>query len=232
MKKVFIGAPVRDRAWILPRFIDHIKKMDTAGIEIKSLFVVNDCIDNSEHLLQQSGFNTLKVDELPSKTESSLRGKYSYQHLANLRNILVEEFLKTDCEYFFSIDTDILVPPNGLKKLINNNKDICSMILCNQNGELKKRAHNIMNYDPRRSMYYHIFEWENDSIIEVDLTGAVYLIHRKVLENGVRYDNNKQGEDVPFCRDARKKGFKVFCDTSIKPIHVMEKGVELIAGRT
>lgn len=231
MKKIFIGAPVRDRAWILPRFIKHIKKMNTTDIELHTLFLINDCDDNSEDLLRQAGFNTMVVNELPSKTVSSLRGKYSYQHLATLRNILIEEFLKTDNEYFFSIDTDILVPEHGLKKLIENNKDICSMILCNEKGQLGKRAHNIMNYNPKKRKFYHILDWEKNSIFEVDLTGAVYLIHRRVLENGVRYADNTLGEDVPFCQKAKEKGFKIFCDTSIKPIHVMDKDVELVADK-
>lgn len=228
MKKILIGAPVRDRAWILPRFIDHIKNMNTDNIKLDTLFLINDCVDNSKNLLESAGFNTMNSDGLISKTSSPLRGKYSYQHLANLRNILIEEFLKTDNEYMFSIDTDILVPQNGLEKLLSNKKEICSMILCNQKGELGKRAHNIMNYNSERGLYQHIFNWEKDSMLKVDLTGAVYLIHRKVFESGVRYDNNKQGEDIPFCRTAKEKNFEIFCDTSLKPVHVMSQGVELI----
>ncbi|MNV97753.1 hypothetical protein D3C71_1929140 [compost metagenome] len=103
------------------------------------------------------------------------------------------------------------------------------MILCNQNGAIKKSAHNIMNFNKIEQKYYHIFEWEKDSIIEVDLTGAVYLVHRNVLERGVRYGANFQGEDIPFCKEAQKLNFKIFCDTSVKPIHVMNVGVELKA---
>jgi hypothetical protein len=229
MKKVFICSPVRNREWILNRFISHLKEMYVDdNIIIEYCFLINDCEDNSEKILLDNGFRVIKYDNLHSTTESHLRGKYSYSHLANLRNILVEEFIKSDCDYFFSVDSDILVPKNGLTKLIDNNRDICSMILCNQPGKIGKRAHNIMNYDVKDSKYKHILSWEKDSIIEVDLTGAVYLVKRSVLEDGVRYGFDPIGEDAIFCKQAKIKGYKLFCDTSLKPIHVMSKSDELI----
>lgn len=233
MVKVLLGAPVRNRAWILPRYIDHIKRMDLRDIQLDTLFVANDCNDNSVELLLKAGFNVRRYDNLPTKTSGYVRGQYGYAHLANLRNILIDEFLRTDNEYLFSVDTDVLVPPYGLAKLIKNGKDVCSMILCNQKGTLGNRAHNIMSYvdtGDGRGYYRHVMRWSDGELIPVDLTGAVYLIHRRVLEYGIRYAYDRQGEDIPFCREAKRAGFELFCDTSLKPIHVMEPGVELIGG--
>lgn len=229
MVKVMLGAPVRDRAWILPRFIKHIKESDLTGIELSSMFIVNDCSDNTADLLEEAGFNFKRVNNLPSKTSGSIRGQYSYSHLANLRNALLEEFLESDCEFLLSIDTDILVPTDGIRKLVENNRDICSMILCNQAGSIGYRAHNIMEIS-NNGYYKHILRWDEGEIIPVDLTGAVYLIRREVVEAGVRYAHSTQGEDIPFCLKAQRKGFDIYCDTSLKPIHVMAQGVELIGG--
>jgi hypothetical protein len=230
MKKVLLGAPVRDRGWILPRFIEHVKALRLDDILLDTLFIANDCQDNTVELLNDSKFNVKEVNGLPSKTKGSIRGKYGYGHLANLRNILVEEFLKTDCDYLFSVDTDILLPKDSLVKLINHNKDICSMLVCNQNGRSGKRAHNIMEYNYKIGRMVHIHTWKENWLIPIDLTGASYLINREVLEAGVRYKYDFQGEDVPFCKKAKELGFGIYCDTSLKPVHVMASGVELIGG--
>ncbi|MNV44745.1 hypothetical protein D3C71_1365140 [compost metagenome] len=103
------------------------------------------------------------------------------------------------------------------------------MILCNQDGPIEKSAHNIMNFNELEHKYCHVYEWEKNKLLEIDLTGAVYLVDRKVLEQGVRYGFNFQGEDIYFCKEAQKLNFKIFCDTSIKPIHVMSNTIELIA---
>lgn len=233
MTKVLLGAPVRDRGWILPRFIEHVKGLDLTGIELDTLFIANDCTDDTVQLLQGAGFNVTEINDLPSKTEGSVRGQYGYSHLANLRNQLVNEFLKTDCEYLLSVDTDILLPQNGIRKLVENGLDVCSMILCNQGDRpIGTRAHNIMRLMRGTGYYEHIRTWREGDIIEVDLTGAVYLIHRRVLEACIRYDYHPQGEDIPFCRHAQQVGFKLFCDTSLKPVHVMAPGVELVGGCT
>ncbi|WCK56184.1 glycosyltransferase [Aneurinibacillus sp. Ricciae_BoGa-3] len=232
--KILLGAPVRDRGWILPRFIKHIQNSDLTGIALDTLFIANDCVDDTIPLLKGAGFHVMEYNNLPGRTAGSVRGQYSYSHLANLRNILVEEFLKTDNEYLLSIDTDILVPPFGIQKLAKDNLDICSMLLCNQKGTIGSRAHNIMYLDKKRSTFYHIFRWNEGEVIQVDLTGAVYLIHRRVFESGVRYSNYAWGENVPediiFCKQAKERGFKMYCDTSLKPVHVMEAGIELIGG--
>jgi hypothetical protein len=220
---------VRDRAWILPRYLEHVKRLDLTDIQLSSLFMANDCSDDSERLLRAAGFNVITCNGLPTRTAGSVRGRYSYAHLANLRNRMIEQFLQTDNEYLFSVDTDILMPAHGLRQLLTHQKPICSMLLCNQQGRRGERAHNIMKRD-LAGVFRHMLRWEPGALIRVDLTGAVYLIHRSVLEAGVRYADFPSGEDIPFCLDAQNKGFTLWCDTSLTPVHVMAPGIELVGG--
>jgi len=225
-----LGAPVRDRAWVLPRFINHIGRMDLTDIRLQTLFIANDCTDSSAELLRAANFSVEVCDGLPTRTEKSIRGHYSHAHLAHLRNLLIEHFLRTDNDYLFSVDTDVLVPPGGLRRLLNHRKDICSMLLCNQPGPRGSRAHNILGRHPITGTYRHILKWAPGTLLQVDVTGAVYLIHRRVLEGGVRYGDFSGGEDYPFCHGAQKASFSLWCDTALTPIHVMGPGVELVGG--
>jgi hypothetical protein len=227
--KVMVGAPVRDRAWILPRFITHIKEQDLTDIDMETRFIANDCTDNTVDLLTGAGFTVEVCDGLPSKTAGSIRGEYSYGHLASLRNRLVERFLESESQYLLSVDTDVLVPAHGLRRLLDHRRDICAMLICNELGRWGHRAHNIMQRDAVMG-YRHVFRWSRGCLLPVDVTGAVYLIDRRVLERGVRYEACPRGEDLPFCSAAQEAGFKLWCDTSLTPIHVMAPGVELVGG--
>lgn len=230
MDRVMLGAPVRDRAWILPRYIRHINQQDLTDIRLDSLFIANDCSDDSVAVLEAAGYLVEECDDLPTRTDGSVRGEYSYAHLANVRNLLIDYFLESDNEYLFSADTDVLVPPHGLRRLLDHRRDICSMVLCNQRGPMGHRAHNILRRDPSTGGYRHMFRWLRGGLIPVDITGAVYLVHRRVLEAGVRYRSHPGGEDFPFCEEAQRAGFTLWCDTSLTPVHVMAPGVELVGG--
>src|SRR5690606_8484388 len=99
-------------------------------------------------------------------------------------------FLKSDCDYLFSVDTDILVPPNALSHLIARDKDIIGAHIWNTSD---KRYPNFMRYtDDERTKLRHVRNFEPGTMFEVDLTGAVYLIKRKVVEAGARYGYHRQ----------------------------------------
>jgi len=214
MAKVFIGAPVRNRAWILGR---HLPAVMQQSVDKQFCYIVNDCEDDTVEVLEKHGIPY--VTHNLGGEHSHIRGQYSYSNLALLRNILIHEFLKSDCDYLFSIDTDIIIPQGSLQQLISNNMDICSMLI--QNHPTMK-SHNAMI----GGRHIHQF---SEGIEPVDLTGAVYLIKRKVVEAGLRYGNHLIGEDAPFCEQASRLGFGIYVDTRLRPVHVYEKGVELIA---
>lgn len=212
--KIFLGAPVRNRAWVLPRYIKGIVNQN---IPMETCFIINDCEDNTEQILKKSGFTIIKQDL--GQTHGHLRGEYSKDNLAKLRNMLLEEFLKSDCDYLLSIDTDIILPKGSVKQLLSDNKDIVSMLIKNSD------VLNVHNFFINGK---HVEEVK-EGLIPVDMTGAVYLIKRRVIEAGVKYVYHKLGEDIPFCNSAREKGFEIYCDTRLKPVHVFKEGLDLIA---
>lgn len=214
MAKIFIGAPVRNRAWIMER---HLQSLKQQAVQKHFLYLLNDSEDQTEQLLNDH--RIAYITHNLGKTFGHQRGEYSYCNLALLRNMLLDEFLKSDCDYLFSIDTDIIIPEHSLEQLIENDRDICAMLIRNHP---KIKAHNALIGGK------HIPEFR-EGIIPVDLTGAVYLIKREVIDAGVRYGSHPIGEDAPFCEQARQLGFELFVDTRLRPVHAYTEGVELIA---
>jgi len=216
MHKVFIGSPVRNRGWILQEHIDSLKSQ--SGIDPEFFYVLNNSTDNTEQTLKKNDIRYIKHD-IQYPTHDWTRGHYSFQDLATVRNVFLEEFLKSDCEYLFSIDSDIILRSHvSILDLILNDKDVISGLIKNSQTIF---AHNILikGMQPRHIPL---------GTIPVDTTGAVYLIKREVIEAGVRYGFHRYGEDYIFCEQASEKGFGIYCDTTVQALHAFAPGTYLV----
>ncbi|HNR65328.1 MAG TPA: hypothetical protein PKJ95_03420 [Atribacterota bacterium] len=59
--------------------------------------------------------------------------------------------------------------------------------------------------------------------MEVDVTGAIILISRKVIDNKkIRYSPGKTGEDEGFCLSAKAQGFKSYILNDLQN-HIMRR---------
>jgi hypothetical protein len=201
-------------------------------------------------------------------------------------------------EYAYSVDSDVLIPKDSLKRLLNHKKDIISLLIANGpisdphispnkidnfllpfqvNGlypHFVSRVHatgqmafnvmmkynsrvrgarnkydeqnyrhinpaelhikEILNYDP---VYYFnnlkkslipgpwLVPTRYGDLVEVDMTGACYLIHRRVLDAGVEYGFHHQGEDPYFCCMAQDYGFRLYCDYTLTADHIMNEEI-------
>lgn len=222
-----IGCPVRNRAWILPRYLECLQNLTYPRHNLKYCFIINDCSDRTPEILEQFAWEQpvavkLITVDLGSKS-SHVRGFYSFGHLAYLRNLLLEEFLKTDCDYLFSLDSDILVEPHTLIRLLEDDCDIVSVLVCNGHEVGDKTVYNILNWDEQGNLVY-VRDFPRDRLFRVDCTGAAYLIKRRVVETfGVRYSAYMGAEDIGFCQTASRQGIEIYCDGRIEAVHIMKE---------
>jgi GT2 family glycosyltransferase len=224
---IAIGSIVRNRAWILPKYLQALQNIDYN--DKFYMFLENDSDDNTFEILYKFHYNKLKSIKTQEKIPNETRKQYNqdgYSHLANIRNKFLEMFLETDADYLLSIDSDIIVPSDILTELLKytDNNTIVGASICNiPNRELDGSiAGNFMieiNGEIKHPNNYPL-----SGVMEVDVIGAVYLIPRKAIEDGIRYGSDKQGEDIYFCRQAKSKGYKLLVDLDCKPKHYMVKG--------
>lgn len=227
MTKVLIGCPVRNRAWILPQYLNCLEQLAWPQSLIEYCFIINDCIDQTEQILEQFARRqsaSVRLIAVNSERKPAyLRGEYSFSHLADLRNLLLREFLHSDCDFLFSLDSDILAPPDSLSRLIDSGCEVISCLVCNGHilGDLS--VYNILEKS-KSGRYIHIRNFPRDCIFPVDCTGAAYLIQRPVVERyGVYYTAQYGAEDIGFCENARQKGIPIFCDGRIECVHMMKE---------
>lgn len=223
MYKILIGCPVHNRGWILPYYLEHIRQIDYPEKNITLCFILNDCRDESlkiildfrnKYLVEYADIIIREMNfNMADDTRQNRIDKKIYKRLAAVRNAFMECLSKED--YVFSVDSDILIPVDCLKRLLSHKKDIISALVYNDPA---MRYPNILNI--RDGKIEHYFDFPKDSLFEVDITGAVYLLKSEVCRK-VRYEYHIYGEDVPFCISAKKMGYSIWCDSSIQCRHIM-----------
>lgn len=224
---VMIGCPIRNRGWIAEKYLACIYNLNYPKTKIHLCFIVNDSTDNTLNILREfkkskeeeyAGIDIVikNFNQIPDARITTTRQKI-YSSLAELRNILLEKVHGND--YLFSVDSDILFEPDTLNKLLMHRKDIVSAQIWNDSSNTFP---NVMIR--KDSSFRHYLEFPRDSIFKCDVTGAIYLISREVINAGVKYKYHHQGEDIAFCLSAQEKGFELWCDPTIKCRHIMHKG--------
>jgi len=241
MEKILIAAPIRQRQQVIDEYLDCIYKLDYPKNLICIYFLVNDSTDNtwekvcefrSKYLVEYSNIELEYINLGSSKDDrTGIRKKEIYSVLSVLRNKILSYFLTTDCTHLFSIDSDIMVKPDALKVLLSDDKDIISTWISNEFGGKRGNAldfidqtqkngdtdgKNIIMSDkngkPVKALkHIDVSVPTCPDIFMCDITGAVYLIKKSVIESGVRYGYYQAGEDVTFCENAKARGYKLFC---------------------
>lgn len=224
--RVMIGCPVRDRAWILPRYLQCLLNLDYPQHELEYAFIINDCQDNTADLLEQFAVEQKSPVRLVYNNNSGYtgcsRGYYSFSRLAELRNHLLNQFLNSECAYLFSLDSDILVSPPTLPALLENQCDIVSALVFNGFISGNQPVYNILRRN-EKEQFVHITDFARNVLLRVDCTGAACLIKRKVIADyGIRYSARWGAEDIAFCMEASRQGLKIYCDTRVECCHIMQ----------
>jgi hypothetical protein len=224
-----VGCPVRNRAWVLPRYLESITHLEYDKKRVVLFFLVNDSEDGTLSILDSfrresindyadiivvnRNYNFTDCDRNLGRTPEK------FEHFTKIRNDWISLVRYLDLDYIFSVDSDVLVPKNSLASLIKNNKDICSMVLHNSNA-LGGYGKDITNLFVFSGVYENLIKYPQDSLFQVDVTGSAYLIKRKVLDQ-VEYKSHPLGEDFGFCIFAKQCGFEIWCDSSLYGEHVL-----------
>lgn len=147
------------------------------------------------------------------------------------RERLVESALELNCDYLFMVDDDMLSPPDLFYRLAAHDKDIVAALAFTRNPDHKPVIYETMEsgFDQATGIKYGGFtrfvnNYPKNQLVECDAVGfGAVLIKTEVFRNVKRpwfFGMEGTGEDITFCVKAKKAGFRVWMDTSIKLGHL------------
>lgn len=145
------------------------------------------------------------------------------------RDVLAKAALSHDCDYLFMIDDDQLAPPEMFYQLVRHDVDIIGALAFTRNPPHNPVIYEVIEgYDKTCHAPYYITNtvksYPRNTIVECDAIGfGAVLIKSKVLKampQQMFMSTSPTGEDILFCNKAKKLGFRVFMDTSVKMGHL------------
>lgn len=216
--KVLIAAPLRQEIKIFREYQAGLDRLIVPeGVTVDRYFVVNDCpevipeIRGADYDVLDTGDRFQKSDNAHLWTQENL------EKMPALRNMTVRRALEGGYDYLFSVDTDIILHPETLLRLLEADKDIVSELFWT-NGWC-----NAWMYDQSSGMKA---EWVRPGLYQVGMTGACTLMNTKVFMAGADFSpipNIRKalwGEDRWFCIRAAVMGFEMWIDTHCPPWHL------------
>jgi hypothetical protein len=211
--KVLITAPLRQSVDIFQAYQGALDKLT---VPHDRFYVVNDCPEIIPYI--RGDYEVMNTGDLYQKTSDD--HIWTHDNLTKmhaLRNRTVKAMLDGGYDYWFSVDTDVILHPLTLETLIAADKDIVSEIFWT-NGWC-----NAWMYDQAAGMSQ---EWKKPGLYQVGMTGACTLVKRKVFEAGVDYTpipcivKSLWGEDRHFSIRAACAGFEMWVDTHYPAEHL------------
>ena len=226
--KIVVGCPVWNRAWALPQYLKALRDLEYPNKAF--LFLEDNSTDDTLPILEtfqgvcpnQTWITRAAIPD----TAGHRRGEYGrdgYVRMAALRNRFLDLFLETDGDYLLSIDSDVIAPPDTVRRLLElmDGATIAGAALCNEAGKRLdgRTAGNFMVKQGEQII--HPDTYPLSGVMNVAVVGAVSLIPRQVIANGARYKPHKQGEDLGFADEAHKRGYRFLVDLDCKCDHRM-----------
>lgn len=153
----------------------------------------------------------------------------TFGRIDEIRNQLVQSAQEQNCSHILFLDTDHYHSPQTIKKLLSHELPIVSGL-----SFLRTPPHEPVMMKGEINAFSFINEWEENSLVQVDATGAASLLvdmevfdklkkpYFQFLENPNPNILHKIGEDVAFCLKAKEAGYKIFVDTSCQNDHLSQ----------
>lgn len=228
MTRVLITAPLRQDPDIFDAYQDSLDRLIIPdGVTVDRFFVVNNCPEVIPRI-RGAAFEQVNTGLAYEKTDNDHIWTYENMWaMGGLRNRTIHQAYLNDYDYWFSIDTDLVVHPMTLQWLLWANKDIVSEIFWTRAPSGKEWC-NAWMMDQCSGMPE---EWKKPGLYPCGMTGALMLAKTDIFANGVSYDPipniNKalRGEDRHFCVRAACAGYQLWIDTHCPALHLYTRGI-------
>jgi hypothetical protein len=124
MCKLLIGCPVTDRNWILPTWFKYAQDAcDVAGVDAQYVFLVPEDDEETIDCISEHSNATIALGTQQAYPGDHKWSGARYENMVSLRNELLSWVRIKHPDYFFSLDSDILLHPHAIRNLLEDMED-------------------------------------------------------------------------------------------------------------
>jgi GT2 family glycosyltransferase len=258
MKKVLIGSPVHQKEAILNEFLISLEELEKKNLQVDYCFIDDNFDVNSSILLNEFKERNENVTIL--KPNEALKSIYicdDFTHIwsdeliekvSRFKNNIIELAKKEGYDYLFFIDSDIILHPNTLNRLISDDKEIVANIFWTkwipdapESPQVwLKDEYTLYDSGSNRSLIGDEAKQKTEEFLDmlrkpgvykVGGLGACTLISKSAILKGVNFDRiynlSFWGEDRHFCIRAGALGIQLYVDTFYPAYHIYRE-IDLI----
>lgn len=234
--KIVVGCPTYKRDWILDHWISCFYRQSIPISEIGFIFEVSSKDVKTISKLQKwknldqriPYFQILVRDDLPHFEHNNHGRQWTlskYVNMVELRNSLLSKVRDIEPDYYFSLDSDILIQnPNTLEFLISHIKEGADAVSP------------LMFMTPVGTDFPSVMTWRNDGtekafreqeypigkFFKADVIMAAKMMSKDVYEN-INYEIHLQGEDLGWALNCKKQGYELYSASYIYAPHIMSE---------
>lgn len=234
--KLVIGCPVYKRDWILPLWIRYVKSQGLNFKDVGFIFEVSPDDEATVSILEQwrKADNSLGLFDIDVRNDISHfahkdNGRQwtlsKYENMVSLRNSILSKVREISPDYYFSLDSDIILTnPNTIRLLTSHIDDgadaVSPLMFMTPVGTDYPSVMSWKKDEPNRA--YRESQYPLGSYFKSDVIMAAKMMSRSVYEN-VDYSVHRQGEDVGWSLSCRQKGYSLYSASYIYSVHVMSE---------
>jgi glycosyltransferase involved in cell wall biosynthesis len=184
------------------------------------------CAIPTNKYIEVETFKSLWDLDVPQGYELEFQYFYGYQ-IDQIRNLIAEWAKRYD--YLLSVDSDIVLPRDSLRKMLAADKDIVTGLYIQRIPDTHTLEVYMVNQNGGMTNIPHELLAKHNGIVEVAGCGFGCVLIKGDVFRKMEYPHfyyqsaldhkNTVSEDVFFCKKARDLGFRVWADTTIKCDH-------------
>ena len=233
--KLVIGCPIYKRDWIFPYWAAAIEKQTIDLSKVGFVFITSSDDEktiNYINLWKKANpkigmIEVISKDDIAHHEHAQNARQWTmskYHNMIALRNCLLSEVRKIQPDYFFSLDSDILLQnQTTIELLISHIKDGADAVSP------------LMYMTPFGTDFPSVMTWIDEpgkkakrlsnypigTYFKSDIIMAAKMMSKDVYNN-VDYAFHSQGEDLGWCGEAYKNGYKnLYSASYIYAPHIM-----------
>jgi len=250
MRRVLIGSSVRQDPRILECFLDSLRDLNTSNLNVDYMFIDDNDDAKASQLLQnfrplRSRVTMVQADD---KREPYVKDQITHRwneklvwRVAHNKNLIINHCLSENYDYLLLVDSDQVLHPETLIRLIATSKNIIAEIIWTKfmpdTIEMpnvwfweqytiyrRDRGEQVSAEERDRRMLEFLNMLRKPGVYRVGGLAACTLFSQKALKSGVSYKEIYNlpfmGEDRHMCIRAAALGFELFVDTYFPAYHI------------